>query len=82
MCIKISEDLTFSDWGGVSSSDQVAEEDFTLPKDKVKKTEDESQPKTKNIKFSRTSRAPNFSQAIRCKLWHNSSKSFHFMMKN
>lgn len=54
--IKISEDLTFSDWGGTSSSSQVAEEDFTLSKDKLKKTEDDGEPKIKNIKFSRTSR--------------------------
>lgn len=52
--IKISEDLTFSDWVGSSSSTQVAEEDFTLPNDKIKKTEQEGEAKTKNIKFSRT----------------------------
>jgi hypothetical protein len=49
--IKISEELTFSDWGGASANSQVAEEDFTLPEDKVKKTEEEGA-KT-NIKFSR-----------------------------
>lgn len=49
--IKISEDLTFSDWGGNSSSKEVAEEDFTLPTDIVKKTEKEGA-KTKNIQFS------------------------------
>lgn len=55
--IKISEDLTFSDWGGKPSSDQVAEEDFVLPRDKVKKTEEDGEKasKTKNIQFSRTS---------------------------
>ncbi|QLH36931.1 MAG: hypothetical protein HWD61_12975 [Parachlamydiaceae bacterium] len=52
--IKISEDLTFSDWGGNSTSSHVAEEDFVLSRDKLKKTEDDGEiaPKTKNIKFS------------------------------
>lgn len=50
--IKISEELTFSDWGGSTSSSQVAEEDFTLSNDKIKKTEEEGA-KTKSIKFSR-----------------------------
>lgn len=51
--IKISEDLTFSDWGGKPCTQQVAEEDFTLSNDKIKKTEE--QVKKKDIKFSRTS---------------------------
>jgi len=50
--IKISEDLTLSDWGG-SSATQVAEEDFTLP-EKTTQTPVETKPNTKNIKFSRT----------------------------
>ena len=51
--IKISEELTFSDWGGAASSKQIAAEDFTLPADTIKKME-EGEAKTKNIKFSRT----------------------------
>lgn len=45
--IKISEDLTFSDWGAKSA---VAEEDFNL-KDSKKKVEDTA-PNSKGIKFS------------------------------
>lgn len=39
--IKISEDLTFSDWGGKPSSEEVALEDFTLSSDKIKKAEED-----------------------------------------
>ncbi len=50
--IKISEDLTFSDWGGNSVSTEVAAEDFVLSSDKIKKTEEEGTTKKKNINFS------------------------------
>lgn len=50
--IKISEDLTFSNWGGASTT-QVAEEDFTLPDNKIEKST-EGTVKSKDIKFSRT----------------------------
>ncbi len=52
--IKISEELTFGDWGGSSSLSQVAEEDFVLSDGQAKKPE-EAAKTPKSIKFSRTS---------------------------
>lgn len=49
--IKISEELTFSDWGKTSLYEQVAAEDFTLPKDKKINPDDDGDARAKKFQL-------------------------------